>query len=290
MCCCDLACERALGFSWTVNLTACWLGKKNRKGFAAHLTLVPACQSGHGAMPCFPHELIFTVCLVGNGDESIPMLSLNNHLQLGGGFCPPPPPTPTAAAPTTALSNTHGPPSTTLINTLPPAVGAVPNNYSAAPTMRAPPPRPASPQHLPQPSPRRGAQVSPSRRAHAASLRITTASPLRGAHTSPLRGALSSSLRGYHGPPSRAPQGSPHHGGTGGAGDPLRALVSRRASSAADSILQGARHAADAGLLADHAPASRASPRSKQPPPSARPEALDQSLAAALLPAPHPPR
>lgn len=76
------------------------------------------------------------ICLVGNGDEAIPMLGLKNHLlQMGGGNCPPPPPTPTVGSPTNSLSNTYvlDPTSranTYSHNTLSVPVNTLPNNYS----------------------------------------------------------------------------------------------------------------------------------------------------------------
>lgn len=76
------------------------------------------------------------ICLVGNGDEAIPMLGLKNHLlQMGGGTCPPPPPTPTVGSPTSSLSNTYvlDPTSrsnTYSHNTLSVPTNTLPNNYS----------------------------------------------------------------------------------------------------------------------------------------------------------------
>ncbi|XP_042236832.1 potassium voltage-gated channel protein Shaw-like isoform X2 [Homarus americanus] len=124
---------------------------------------------------------------MGNGDEVIPMLSLNNHLQLSGGYCPPPPPTPTVETPTTALSNTyvaeptarsniHTAPPTTL-NTLPVPTAALPNNYSAAPIGVPPHPRTTPPIS--------GSQVSSLHGPQAITLRGSQTSPLRGSQASP---------------------------------------------------------------------------------------------------------
>ncbi|KAK8725584.1 hypothetical protein OTU49_010630, partial [Cherax quadricarinatus] len=130
---------------------------------------------------------------MGNGDEVIPMLSLNNHLQLGVGYCPPPP-TPTVATPPTALSNTyvaeptarsniHTAPPTTL-NTLPLPTAALPNNYSAA-----------IPPH-PRTTPLSGSQVS----------------SIHGPQTVTLRGSQSSPLHGSKTPSVRVSQSSHYHG------------------------------------------------------------------------------
>lgn len=111
------------------------------------------------------------------------MLSLNNHLQFGGGCCPPPP-TPTVETPTNALSNTYvaeptahantnlAPPTT--LNTLPVPVAAIPNSYKVAyPPWKSPP--------------KSDSQVSSTHGSHSVTPRESQSSPLHGSQASPVR-------------------------------------------------------------------------------------------------------
>ncbi|XP_071526651.1 uncharacterized protein [Panulirus ornatus] len=147
---------------------------------------------------------------MGNDDEAIPMLSLNNHLQMGEGYCPPPPPTRTVATPTTALSNTyvveptartntyvadptaHSNTYTALptLNTLPVPTAALPNNYSAAPI--AVPPHPWTTTLI------SSSQVSSVPGPQAVKLRVSHSSPICGSQASPVRVSQTSCNHGCH--------------------------------------------------------------------------------------------
>ncbi|KAK4311862.1 hypothetical protein Pmani_016648 [Petrolisthes manimaculis] len=121
------------------------------------------------------------ICLLGNGDEAIPMLNLNHHLQMSGGYCHNPPPTPTVETPTNALSNTYVTEPTVCSNTyLAPPIShkaaALPNSRSAAPPWTTP--QISNSQASPcvyvsqarrdsQSSPLHGSQLSPGLSSHA---------------------------------------------------------------------------------------------------------------------------
>ncbi|XP_045602298.1 uncharacterized protein [Procambarus clarkii] len=227
-----------------------------------------------------PSDLTMSICLVGNGDEVIPMLSLNNHLQLGVDYCSPPPPTPTVATPTTALSNTyvaeptarsniHLAPPTTL-NTLSVPTAALPNNYSAAPI--AVPPHPRTTPLI------SGSQVSSIHGPQAITQRGSQSSPLHGCQTSPVRVSQAS--------PVRVLQTSHYHGSQSSVGESYSTRRFTYIEDLQDALQRADLHDVDRGILSEIMLSSSKTARPPQMNPSSSTNTRDRSQTPSLLSAP----